>query len=535
MPQASIHPVALPRLLERRAVTDGGRPFLLYQDQTVTFSEANRRADTAANGYQALGVGRGDRVLVMLGNRPAWIEAWLGLAKLGALEVPVNTALRGRSLIHQCNDSQAGTLVLDRAFLPSLADVVGELTEIRRLILYEDQLSGPPIPVDPRLGHLEIIPFDALTAGSDHPVTLALEPRDLAAIMYTSGTTGPSKGVLCPWGHVYSNSNSNVEADALDGSGTLLLHLPLFHIGGQWFGMAGCIIAGATLALGREFHASTFWQEARDKGATAALLIGSMANFLLQQPPSPADRDHGIKRIVCTPAPTRFEEFERRFGVKLSVSYGLTEASTPIGSSGPDLPGMCGIARSAEFDLVVADDNDVPVPDGQVGELLVRPILPWTVMAGYWRRPEETELTWRNLWLHTGDLFRCDADGRYTFVDRADDVIRRRGENVSATELEAEALAHPLVAEAAAVAVPAEQGEDEIKLCLRARPGEILDPEEVLAFLAVRVPAFMVPRYLAIMDEFPRTATEKVRKPDLRAAGVSGAWDREKSRRANIG
>jgi carnitine-CoA ligase len=520
--QAPIEPVPIPRLLERRAADLGSRDFIRFEGRSITYAAALDRVARAAAGYAALGVRRGQLVAVMLGNRPEWLEAWWGLGWLGAVEVPVNPAYRGTPLVNQLNDCGAELMVVEAGLLANVAEVAPGLRSLRRLVVAGEPPEGLDVP-------FELLSWEELE--NRPPVgAAAVESWDLAAVMYTSGTTGVSKGVLCPWGHVYSNSNSPAQAELLADGQVLQLCLPMCHIGGQWFGLAGCLIAGATLSLAPRFSASSFWGEARAAGAGCALLVGAMASFLLKQPPRPNDREHGLRRILCTPAPARFEEFERRFGVTLSVSYGLTEGSTPIGDPLPDHPRMCGRARGAEFELLVADGHDQAVPDGEAGELLLRPRLPWTVMTGYLNRPEESLRAWRNGWLHTGDLVTRDRDGRYFFLDRLDDSIRRRGENISAAELEAEACSHPLVEEAAAVAVPSEDGEDEVKLSYRVSAGAELSPAELAVHLAQTLPDFMVPRFLERVEELPRTDTHKVRKQELRVAGVGAAWDREASR-----
>jgi crotonobetaine/carnitine-CoA ligase len=250
-------------------------------------------------------------------------------------------------------------------------------------------------------------------------------------------------------------------------------------------------------------------------------------------PEQPGDADNPLRNVSMGPLVNEVEEFKRRFGVQVSTGYGMTEIAVPLASDAWNLANAtsCGRVRTGYpgYDVRVVDEWDRPLGPDEVGELIVRTAEPWTMNAGYYNMPAETAAAWRNGWFHTGDAFRYDADGNYYFVDRIKDAIRRRGENISSFEVEAYVIRHPAVAECAAVAVPSEHSEDEVKVVVVPAPGAVVDPRELIEFLMPTMPRFMIPRYVEIVDALPKTPTMRVRKVELRtAAAVTDAtWDRE--------
>lgn len=515
-------------VLEKHASEFPEQDLLRTETEHVSYRAATELANRAANTYREIGVGRGDHCLLMLDNGTAWIPAWWGLAKLGAVEVPVNTAFRGEMLRYVIEDSDARVLVTEERFLDRLVEIADGLTKLKIVLVRRppgDEALGEP---DARLRKFALLSFGVLSEGGATFVDQEIRVSDVAAIMYTSGTTGRSKGVIAPYGQIYTNSD--LPALGLLGQGeTILMHLPMFHIGAQWHGFIGSVIAGGTFALGGQFHASQFLDEVRRFQAHSTCLVASMANFIYRQPLREDDADNPLRFVECSPAIKEFREFEKRFDVKTVVSYGLTEGGTLISSFGPKDHTMCGRARSDEFELSIVDEQDQPVPDGQTGELVARAKTPWNLMLGYYKQPTVTIDAYRNQWLHTGDLFRRNASGDYFFVDRTTDSIRRRGENISSAEVEAEVGAHPDVLECAAVPYPSEEGEDEVRVFVVARPGSAIDPTSLIRFVAARAPYFMVPRFVDVRTTLPRTETGKVRKELLREEPGVPAWDRHVS------
>lgn len=515
----------LPTVLERNLRVRPDAPALRDPGRALTHGQVHEHARVLAGGLARHGAGPGRPVLLMLDNHLDHALSWLGLALLGALEVPVNTAYLGNQLAHLVGDSGAELMVVEDRYCERLAAVADRLPGLRTVLVRGGPGAALGSADGPGPGRWRVVPFeDLLDAGPADPV--AARPWDLTGIMYTSGTTGPSKGVLVTHAHAYGYSDP-VAWGMPEPSGTNMVTLPLFHIGGQWAGIYNALIAGAGAVVLDRFHPSSYLDDVRRHGTTNTLLLGAMAAFLYRQPPRPDDADNPMERVMMVPVIPEVAEFADRFGMAVGTAYGSTEGSSSMfGAPGEARPGACGRVRDG-FEARVVDENDIEVPTGEVGELVVRTREPWTLMAGYHGRPEATVAAWRNQWLHTGDAMRVDEHGVHHFVDRISDALRRRGENISSFEVEAAVDEHPAVLESAAVGVRSEDTEDEILVVVALRPGASCDGAELCAFLAERVPYFMVPRYVRFVEALPKTPTEKVRKQELRATGVTAAtWDR---------
>jgi crotonobetaine/carnitine-CoA ligase len=357
-----------------------------------------------------------------------------------------------------------------------------------------------------------------------HPVG----PGDIAAILYTSGTTGPSKGVRCPhaqlywWGVLVSESLGIGEGDVL------YTCLPLFHTNALT-AFVQALVSGATYVLGERFSASRFWGRVRDAGADVTYLLGAMVSILMARPPEPVEREHDVRVALAPATPARaFDRFRERFGVQLVEGYGSTETNCAIAASDParGRGGYMGTVRPG-FSARVVDEQDRPLPDGVAGELVLRHDEPYAFADGYWAMPEQTVRAWRNLWFHTGDRVVREADGWFRFLDRAKDAIRRRGENISSWEVEQVLLEHPAVQSAAAFPVPSELGEDEVMVAIVLEDGHEVDAGGLIEHARPRLPYFALPRYVEFVEELPLTENGKVRKQVLRERGVTPAtWDR---------
>lgn len=477
---------------------------LRTDERTYTRAEVDRITNRLARGLRGAGVGEGDTVLLLLGNSPFYIFCWLALAKLGAIEVPVNTQYRGQMLAHVVNSSGAKVLIIDPEFAETVAQLEGELPGLEATLLSTAQ---------------DLLHPDDSDLGTDPPYNATM------ALMYTSGTTGPSKGVQVTHAHAYEYANAVREAVALTVGDVYYAPLPLFHIAGQWGVVYASLMSGAAAVLKPRFSASSFWQDVAEHRATTSFLLGAMANFLQQQPPSDGDADTPLERMLMVPLVPSLAEFKARFGVQVATAYGSTEANAPIFSDfSIEDPRQCGRAR-AGWSVEIVDEHDELVPADQPGELVVRPPAPWLTMRGYLGNAEATAKSYRNCWLHTGDMASRDADGNFSFVDRMSDAIRRRGENISSFEVEREVNAHPAVLESAAIGVASEHTEQELMVVAAPLAGATLTPEELHAFLRERAPRFMVPRYIEIVDALPKTPTDKIRKASLRERGTTGAWD----------
>jgi carnitine-CoA ligase len=515
------------RLIQEISRENPDRELLAEVDGvTRTYAEFDLDTRRWAGALSSLGVQIEDRVAVMLPTSVTAFAAWLGIASLHATEVPVNTAYRHRILSYLLNNCEARVLVLSERYLERLAEIADDLQYLKTLVVVPDIEGAPASPID--LSHrFEVIPASSVL--SDAEAMGAVEPpltHELCCVMYTSGTTGPSKGVMMPWGVLRSLAESAFPDDPEDGA-TLYAPFPTFHLSGKmWFYMAAR--ARGRLIVREVFDTRSFWDDVQRYNVRRTALIGAMPNFILRQPEKIGDKDTPLKDVVLAPLMPEYREFASRFGVRVSTAFAMTEAGMPI-HAGWDPPNhrTCGRVVPG-YQIRVVDDLDEEVGPDVPGELVVRSDQPWNLSLGYLGMDGETAKSWRNGWFHTGDAFTYDSDGWFYFVDRKKDAIRRRGENVSSYEVEEEVLAHEAVAEVAAVAVPAENGEDEIKIVVTLKPGQSLTPEDLMRFLIPRMARFMVPRYIEFVDVLPKTPTAKVRKIELRQQGVTPqTFDRE--------
>jgi len=498
-------------VLESAAAAWGGKTAIDFGEASYTYSQLWERARRAAAALAGQGVKRGEPVLVMLDNTIQFVDAWLGLALVGAVQVPVNTEYLGEILRHQIKDSGAWLMLVDERYVERVAKLGGDRGDLRKLLV-----SGEaPCPDGMQSGSWE----DVYENSREMPAGEIAEvpEHEIVAIMYTSGTTGPSKGVRVAHAHAYTYAWHAAQTVQLSEKDIYFAPLPLFHIAGQWALVYAALQVGATAIVRRRFSVSDFWAVTRESGANASFLLGAMANFLARQKPQPDDADNPMERMLMVPLVDALDDFRRRFGVRVCTCYGSTEVNVPIISdydvTAPDIAG-----RPVEgFEVRIVDDQDREVPVGQVGELVVRSQEPWVMATEYHRNPEASLRLFRNLWLHTGDAFRRDGEGNYYFVDRIKDYIRRRGENISSFEVEREVNAHPSVLESAAVAVKSASTEDDLKVVVVLKSGMSLEPEELRSFLRERVPKFMVPDIVLVAPELPKTPTGKIQKHMLRS------------------
>jgi crotonobetaine/carnitine-CoA ligase len=507
-------------LLDRWAIEQPDKTHIVFEDgEAWSFAEIRRRTVEKAAGLQKLGVRQGDHVAAWMQNGRDAIIAFYAINYLGAVFVPFNTAYRGNLLAHVVANSDARLMIVH----PSLADRLAEIdcAKVEQLVITGEVPAGLALPAvrfeDVRGTEAEMAPLDR-----------RIEPWDLQSIIYTSGTTGPSKGVLSSYLHMFSNAGPE-SWPMVTGEDRYLTVAPIFHIGGM--GPPFVMLArGGSVAMVEKFTTDTFWDVVRTTGATVVFLLGVMATFLLKREPSPEDRDHGVRLAFMVPLTDDAPAITERFGIDIYTIFNMTEIASPIVSeANPVKRGTCGKVRPG-VEVRLVDANDLEVPVGEIGEMLVRADRPWGMNSGYNKNPEATAKAWANGWFHTGDAFRRDADGYFYFVDRVKDAIRRRGENISSFEVEVEVCAHADVREAAAIAVPSEFSEDEVMVVVAPVPGRTIDVPALAAFLIERMPYFMVPRYIRVLDELPKTPSAKVLKTDLRKEGVTAdTFDREKA------
>jgi crotonobetaine/carnitine-CoA ligase len=509
-------------VLARTVARVPDRPFVDVEGRTLSYREFDDEVGRYAAFLAGLGVARGDRVALMLPNSLEFLCVWFACARMGALYVPINTDYRGEILRYQLDKADASCVVIDEGYADRLAAIAAGVPKLRTVVVRRrgQDDAGEPAWAAPLRERFALHDSRGYRAFAPLPEA-AIAHTDLHSICFTSGTTGPSKGVLSTNCHVVSFSMDWITANAFTERDVIYTPLPLFHAIAAWLGVLPTILVGARIAIVERFSTATYWADVRRYGATVAHGIFSVIPILLKQPERPDDASNPARVFYIGQQDL---EFERRFGCRIVNAYGSTETGAvtfvPFGASAP--LASCGRVNATRFDLRLVDDAGADVPVGQVGEIVVRAREPHTMMDGYYNDPQATAAAVRDGWFHTGDNARQDAEGWFYFVDRKKDAIRRRGENISSFELESVVNAHPAVLESAAVAVPSELGEDEVKLFVVRRPGETLDHDTLWAFCERQMPAFWVPRFIEFIDAMPRTPNQKVMKYELRANAMRG-------------
>jgi crotonobetaine/carnitine-CoA ligase len=502
------------------------KPFLQCGGDWMTYGEMADASDRVAGGLQRLGVGKGQQIAFLLPNCIEFATLFLACARLGVLQVPLNSFLRGEFLRYQLADSEAATIVTDALGLEQVRPLAQLLPGLRRIVVVGELPDGSDggLPVD-------LIRYSSIDQPGPPPTYPELATTDLCSIMYTSGTTGMPKGCMMSNGYYLMIARELITADWIEHGDILFTAYQLFHTSGQIYGVTTALNAGASLVLEPEFSASRYMARVRETGATVLYGPGAVGLALLAQPPHPSDSDNRLRLAMWLPMTADKQlEFEGRFGTRVTAEiYGQTEALIPAISALSDerRPGTAGRV-TPYFDVRLVDDDDEEVPIGEVGEITVRPRGTNGMFGGYWRKPDATAEAWRNLWHHTGDCGRLDADGYLTFVDRKKDALRRRGENVASLELERAILAHPEIGAVAVHAVPSELSEDEIKACLVPAGDAALKPDELFEFFTRNLPYYAVPRYVEIVDGLPTNVMGRVQKFKLVERGITEhTWDFE--------
>jgi carnitine-CoA ligase len=498
----------VPRLLQGQAQRFGARPLLSMPGAQWTHSDAASRVAARAGALKSAGVQRGDRVALMCGNRIEMLEAVLACGWMGAVAVPVNTASMAAQLEHVLSDSGAKLLIAEAPYIDRLPRPL-PATLARIWVVGEGRAVVDGVAV-------EAWP----TAGSDEPAA-AIAPGDLFAILYTSGTTGAPKGVMCPHAQYVAWGLNTARVLGVTADDVLGTTLPLFHINALNTYVQAAV-TGCRAVWDTRFSASGFWPSTQRNQTTVVYLLGAMVPMLLAQPASDAERGHRVRIGLGPGVPAAAAlAFRERTGVALLEGYGSTETNFVLATqAGADADGSMGQVQPG-FHARVVDAHDIEVPAGEAGELIVRADEPYAFASGYWGLPQQTVDAWRNLWFHTGDRVLREADGRVRFVDRLKDAIRRRSENISSWEVEQILLSHPGVATAAVFPVRSELAEDEVMAAVVMREGVTFDPAELWRWCEQGLPKFAVPRYLDAMADLPRTANGKVQKFVLRERGVT--------------
>jgi crotonobetaine/carnitine-CoA ligase len=505
-------------ILADKAARIGDRPFLEYTGHTFSYRDAHLLTNRYAHGFLAAGVRRGDHVALMLPNQPELLWAIWGLGKIGAVAVPLNTAAKGELLTYLLDQSDSVLLCVSDQLRERAVTAAAAAPGVREVI-------GPD----------RLAEFASTQPDDDPPGMADVRADDPHLLQYTSGTTGPSKGALSPHSQGHAVGRQMASLTRYRPDDVLYTCLPVFHANALWFTIYAALWAEASVALSPGFSARRFWDEIRESRATVFNALGAMANIIWQLPRSPRDREHFVRSAMLVPLTSALVDgFAERYGIAVTSVYAMTE-NCAVTVFGPDEPRdkvpSAGKVRDY-MSVRIVSDFDEPLPPGEVGEICIRPNEPGSVMLGYYKMPQATEAAHTDGWFHTGDRGHLDEDGYLFFSDRKKEAIRRRGENISAYEVEMVLCRHPAVQEAAAVPVPSELGEDDVMAYLVPVPGTALSYREVIEFCAENMAYYMVPRYLDTLEALPKTPSEKIEKYKLKvdaAQRLNELWDRDKA------
>lgn len=514
-------------LIEERAAEFSAKDFLFYREQRYTYGEMDTVTNRAANALSSIGVAKGSRVAIMLPNCPEYIFVWFALSKLGAVSVLINIQLTGQFLRQQIGVGESEVMVTQSQFGESLIRILPDLPFLKRIIFLKSTDQDNPSGV-------EIISsfWDWISGFPDQPPPIVeIEDSHPVSIMFTSGTTGPSKGVLNGQKAYMRCGSDCASLVGLDEGDRCYLVLPLYHGNPQMMATMSALWIGGSLAISERFSASKFFDEVRRYNATYFTYIGTILSILCKQPERPDDYDNPLRLAFGGGAPiSEWRILQERFGITIYEAYGMIEAGcvTTINRKGTVKLGSVGIPRDC-MEIRIADEKDEGVPFTQVGEILVRPKETFVTFEGYYKNPEATLESYRNLWFHTGDKGEMDEDGFLYFKGRVKNTIRRKGENISPETIEEVINRFPKVLESAVVGVPDEIAGEEIKAYVILKPHEAVSPQHLIAWCREGLPEFMVPRFIEFRSRFEKTGSEKIKKYKLKEAGIGNAWDRFKN------
>jgi crotonobetaine/carnitine-CoA ligase len=505
--------------------------FLLWEDRSFTYADIDAMTNRYANGFLESGVRKGDHVAVVMSNCPEFFGVIWGLGKIGAVAVPINTAAKGEMLRYFIDQSDSTFVVIDSDSCQRVKEVSVSIPKVQVYFFHSpDSKNGNNFNIT----NSKIINFDVLENGKNSRPSLDIVRfDDIHLIMYTSGTTGPSKGVMSPHSQGHAVGMSVARSYGYRSDDVLFTCLPLFHGNALWYTCYAALWSDAAIALVPRFSASNFWEDIRRMGATQFNSLGAMTNIIWKIPPSPQDSNHKLRQCMTVPVPREiYSEMQERYHLTLTSVYAMTE-NFAVTLFTPDDPiekvGSAGKSRGEAL-LKIVDDERQSIGVNEVGEICIKPTSDGLMMKGYYKMPEATAREFYEGWFYTGDRGYMDADGYLFFVDRKKESIRRRGENISAYEVELIISRHPSILEVAAVPVSSELSEDDVMVYVVLKPGETLTHSEVVYFAAENMSYFMVPRFVEFIEELPKTPSEKLEKYKLKKSAEERReqlWDRE--------
>lgn len=515
----------LREFFERQVVRNREKVYLYFQDQKLTYGALDRKANQVANGFLELGIRKGDKVCLLLPNCPEFLYVWFGLSKIGAVLVPINLALKEKEVSYIVNHSEARAIVLQTPASPILETAKKECPNLKHIFLIEDHVPGT-------------IDFKSWLRGQKEVLNpIAIDEEEDAVYVYTSGTTGSPKGVMLSHRTYILTGESYAHMVGIEPQDRVMTTNPLFHINAQAYSVMGSMAAGAGLVLIERFSASKLWEQARDYQATKLVLLLALTHILYQRPESETDRGHFVKKVIAGGAPKgHFRDFEKRFGVGLQTIYSLTESPLAIMSPREEESKDGGIGfpmidpnNSIKNEVKIVNQNGFEVPPYTVGEIVIRNP---AMMKGYFKDEELTSKIFREGWLHTGDSGYQDEEGYFFFTGRMKEIIRRKGENISALEVETVINRHPKVLESVVIGVssPSGLGDEEVKAYVFLKDGENLPYPELIEFISRELAHFKVPRYLEYRTDIPKNRMGRVMKEVLkqeRSDVTKGCYDRE--------
>jgi len=526
----------LPKVLRDQAKKLGQKPFLQFgYKKPLSFYQTNQLANKVANGLINMGIKKGDKVAVYMPNSDDYVITWFGILKMGAVMVPINTAYKMDFLQYIIDSSDSIVLFIAEEYLERMPPIAKEIFQLKNVIVWtrdgSDKFKKHGFNFKKMTSYTKFITSQK---SSDPGVDITFV--DHARLMYTSGTTGRSKGVVRPCAADYSSARNYAEIMDVGPNDVCFTCLPLFHSNAMVMTVYPALIVGAKAVVEEKYSASQFWKWMVDHQVTKFNLVGAISYFMWNTPPVPEEKQHKVKLVLGSPAPHDIiEEFMERFNFKFMEGYGLTEIGQctwmrpgevfRVGSCGKEAPG---------YEIKIGDpETDEEVPRGEIGEIIVRPRTPNIMLHYYNKMPEKTVQDFRNFWFHTGDAGRMDKDGYIYFVDRVKDYLRCKGENISSFEVEKIVGSHPDVEESGAIGVKAEAGryaEDELMIVVVPKKGKTIDPVKLIKFLEPKMPYFMIPRFIRFEESLPKTGTQRVQKNKLRDKGITkDTWDMKKA------